>query len=46
MITRSYKTNLHRASIKHDTQKWQNTIKEVNVVSQKKHLHLDWKKIF
>ena len=33
-ITRSYKSNLHRALIKHDTLKRQNTIKKVNVVDQ------------
>ena len=33
-ITRSYKTNLHRASIRHGTLNWQNTIKKVNAVSQ------------
>ena len=33
-ITRCYKTNLYRASMKHDTLKWQNIIKKVNVVSQ------------
>ena len=33
-IARSYKTNIHLASIKHDTLKWQNTIKKVNVVGQ------------
>ena len=32
--TPSYKTNLHGASIKHDTLKWQNIIKKISVVSQ------------
>ena len=33
-ITSSYKSNLHRVLIKHDTLKRQNTIKKFNVVSQ------------
>ena len=33
-ITPSYKTNLHGASIKHDTLKWQNVIKKISAVSQ------------